>query len=95
MTSSAREVPGEHEPVRRAGPADPARPDRRAGPGRLAGHRDRHPRRLLIRGLAAALLCLGVLAVIPGQPAAPALVAALITWFVVTGRSDLAPPRHR
>ena len=53
------------------------------------------PVRLLIRGLVAALLCLGVLAVIPGQPAAPPLVAALITWFVVTGRSDLAPPRHR
>jgi len=51
--------------------------------------------RLLIRGFVAALLCLGVLAVIPGQPAAPPLVAALITWFVVTGRSDLAPPRHR
>ena len=43
----------------------------------------------------AALACLGVLAVIPGQPAAPFLVAALVTWFVVTGRSDLAPPRHR
>jgi hypothetical protein len=43
----------------------------------------------------AALLCLGVLAEIPGQPAAPPLVAALITWFVVTGRSDLAPPPNR
>jgi len=32
---------------------------------------------------------------IPGQPAAPALVAALITWFVITGRSGLAPPRQR
>jgi len=53
------------------------------------------PLRLAIRGAVAALLCLGVLAVIPGQPAAPALVAALITWFVVTGRSDLAPPRQR
>ena len=43
----------------------------------------------------AALLCLGVLAEIPGQPAAPPLVAGLITWFVVTGRSDLAPPPNR
>jgi hypothetical protein len=53
------------------------------------------PLRLLVRGLIAALACLGVLALIPGQPAAPAEVAALVTWFVVTGRSDLAPPRHR
>ena len=53
------------------------------------------PLRLVIRGAVAALLCLGVLALIPGQPAAPPLIAALITWFVVTGRSDLAPPRHR
>jgi len=53
------------------------------------------PLRLAIRGAAPALLCLGVLAVIPGDSAAPPLVAALITWFVVTGRSDLAPPRHR
>jgi hypothetical protein len=53
------------------------------------------PRRLLIRAAVAALACLGVLALIPGDPAAPPLVAALITWFVVTGRSDLAPARHR
>lgn len=53
------------------------------------------PVRLAIRGAVAALLCLGVLALVPGQPVAPALVAALITWFVITGRSDLAPPRHR
>jgi hypothetical protein len=53
------------------------------------------PLRLLTRAAAAALACRAVLALIPGQPAAPALVAALITWFAVTGRSDLAPPRHR
>jgi hypothetical protein len=53
------------------------------------------PVRLLVRGVVAALACLGVLALIPGQPAAPPLVAALITWFAVTGRSDLAPPWHR
>ena len=51
------------------------------------------PLRLAIRALAATLLSLAVLAVIPGQPAAPALVTGLITWFVLTGRSDLAPPR--
>ena len=75
-----------------------------AGPGELIAAftwqlpaRIRHgrPLRLIIRGIVAALGCLGVLAVIPGQPAAPPLVAAVITWFVVTGRSDLAPPRHR
>jgi hypothetical protein len=36
-----------------------------------------------------------MLAQIPGDPAAPMVVAVLITWFAVTGRSDLAPPRHR
>jgi hypothetical protein len=61
-------------------------------PGRIRYGR---PLRLVIRAAAAALLCLGVLAVIPGDPAAPPLVAALIAWFVITGRSDLAPPRHR
>ena len=49
------------------------------------------PLRLLIRGAIAAALSLAVLALIPGQPAAPADVAALITWFVLTGRKDLAP----
>ncbi len=40
------------------------------------------------RRLAAALLSLVVLHLIPGQPAAP----GLISWFLLTGRSDLAPP---
>lgn len=53
------------------------------------------PLRLLARAGLAALACLGVLAVIPGQTAGPFLVAALVTWFVVTGRSDLGRPRHR
>jgi hypothetical protein len=61
-------------------------------PGRIRYGR---PLRLVIRGMVAVLLCAGVLAVIPGDPAAPPLVAALITWFVVTGRPDLAPARHR
>jgi hypothetical protein len=95
-TSPLPVMPGADVPVDAGGPV--------AGPGELVAAytwqlpaRIRHgrPLRLLIRGLVAALLCLGVLAVIPGQPAAPPLVAALITWFVVTGRSDLAPPRHR
>jgi hypothetical protein len=49
------------------------------------------PLRLAIRALAACLLSLFVLHLIPGQPAAPALVTGLITWFLRTGRSDLAP----
>jgi hypothetical protein len=86
-----------------AGPAPagrPSRPSWSARPGDLiaAGWqlpaRIRHgrPLRLVIRALAAALLCLAVLALIPGQPAAPALVTGLITWFLLTSRSDLAPP---
>ena len=53
------------------------------------------PLRLLARGLVAAGLCLVVLALIPGQPAAPADVGGLILWFVLTGRRDLAPPPER
>jgi len=34
-------------------------------------------------------------ALIPGQPAASALVAGLVLWFALTGRSDLAPPPRR
>ena len=57
--------------------------------------RQGRPLRLLIRAGLAALACRGVLALIPGHAAGPFLVAALVTWFVVTGRSDLARPRHR
>ena len=53
------------------------------------------PLRLLIRAAIAAVLSLAVLVLIPGQPAAPADVAVLITWFVLTGRKDLAPPPER
>ena len=53
------------------------------------------PLRLLIRASVAAGLSLAVLALIPGQPAAPADVAGLITWFLLTGRRDLAPPPER
>ena len=88
-------------PVVAAGPAGDTPPAR---PGELfaaftwllpARIRYGRPGRLLIRGAVAALLCLGVLAVVGGQPVAPPLVMALISWFLVTGRSDLAPPRHR
>jgi hypothetical protein len=54
-----------------------------------------HPLRLAIRALIAAALSLLVLRLIPGSPAAPADVAGLALWFVLTGRSDLAPPPRR
>jgi len=53
------------------------------------------PRRLLIRAAIAAVLSLAVLQLIPGTAAAPADVTGLVTWFVLTGRRDLAPPPER
>jgi hypothetical protein len=53
------------------------------------------PRRLLLRAVIAAVLSLVVLQLIPGTAAAPADVTALVTWFVLTGRRDLAPPPER
>jgi hypothetical protein len=54
-----------------------------------------HKLRLLIRAAAAALLSLAVMALIPGQPAEPAVITGLVTWFLLTGRADLAPPPRR
>jgi len=53
------------------------------------------PLRLAIRAIIAAVLSLLVLQLIPGTPAAPADVLALVLWFVLTGRRDLAPPPER
>jgi hypothetical protein len=53
------------------------------------------PLRLLARALTAALLALLVLALIPAQPAGPAVVTGLVVWFFCTARSDLAPPPGR
>jgi hypothetical protein len=53
------------------------------------------PLRLLIRAALAAGLSVAVLALIPGQPAALADIVVLITWFVLSGRKDLAPPPER
>jgi hypothetical protein len=61
-------------------------------PGRIWRGR---PLRLLVRALATCLLALAVLHLVAGQPAAPALITGLITWFGLTARSDLAPPRER
>ena len=53
------------------------------------------PLRLVARALAAALTSLLVLALIPAQPAGPAVVTGLVIWFLFTARSDLAPPPGR
>ena len=53
------------------------------------------PLRLLIRAALAAGLSLAVLALIPGQPAALADIVMLITWFLLSGRKDLAPRPER
>jgi hypothetical protein len=53
------------------------------------------PGRLLLRAVIAAALALVVLQLIPGTTAAPADITGLITWFVLTGRRDLAPPPER
>jgi len=53
------------------------------------------PLRLLARAAAAAGLSVAVLALIPGQPAGPADIVVLVTWFVLSGRRDLAPPPER
>ena len=73
---------------------DPAPAPRTYRPLRLLPTRIIHgrPLRLVIRAVVTALLCLAVLWLIPGQPAAPADVAGLIVFFALTARSDLAPP---
>ena len=48
------------------------------------------PRRLALRALAVAVLALAVVHAVPGQPAGPAVVTGLITWFALTCHADLA-----
>ena len=66
-------------------------------PLRLLSSRIRHgrPLRLALRAIIATVLSMLVLALIPGQPAALALVAGLVLWFALTARSDLASPPRR
>ena len=60
-------------------------------PGQLPARiRRGRPGRLLLRAVIAAVLSLAVLQLIPGTPAAPADITALIVWFALTGRKDLA-----
>jgi hypothetical protein len=54
-----------------------------------------HKLRLALRAIIAAALSLALLALIPNSPAAPADVIGCALWFVLTGRSDLAPPPRR
>jgi len=61
-------------------------------PGRIRRGR---PLRLLARALAAGALALAVLHLVAGQPAAPALATGVALWFLLTARSDLAPPPER
>ena len=91
-----RAPPRHHPPLPPAPPGWEDRPPPSIRPLLLLPERIRHgrPLRLALRA-AAVLLSLAVLALIPGQPAGPAIVVGLITWFILTGRSDLAPPPRR
>jgi hypothetical protein len=73
------------------------RPARRPGVLAQLPARIWHGRRLrlLLRATVAVLVSLAVLALIPGQAAAPAVITGVIIWLVLTGRADLAPPGPR
>jgi hypothetical protein len=86
---------GEDDEEMPVGPGAGAARLARAGwllPARIARGR---PLRLALRGIAAALMSAVVMRLIGGQPAGPAVVTGIITWFVLTGRGDLAPPPGR
>jgi hypothetical protein len=53
------------------------------------------PLHLAIRAIAAAVLAMLLLRLIPGSAAAPADVTGIGLWFVLSGRKDLAPPPER
>jgi hypothetical protein len=74
--------------------ASPARP---LGAIWLVPARIRHgrPLRLALRAMAATVLALLAVRAVPGQPAGPAVVTGIITWFLLTARADLAPPPGR
>lgn len=68
---------------------------RRTLGGRMLGRRvlDGRPGRLAGRVLAAGAASVVAVAAAGPHPAAPALVAGIATWLVLTARHDLAPPR--
>jgi hypothetical protein len=69
----------------------PGRPAEAPGlAGRVLGGR---PARLALRVLAAVGASVAAVTAAGPHPAAPALVAGIATWLVLTARHDLAPPR--
>jgi hypothetical protein len=60
---------------------------------RLLPARIRHgrPLRLALRAAAAARAARLAVGALPGQPAGPAVVTGIVTWFLLSARSDLAP----
>lgn len=83
-----------------AQPDTPSRPDvlpaawwLRLGAARwLSRIRRGRPARLALRVLIAAALSAVAVAVAGSQPATPALITGALTWLLLTGRHDLAPP---
>jgi hypothetical protein len=61
-------------------------------PGRVRRGR---PVRMAVRSLAAAGVALLAVALIPGTPSAPAVVTGCVLRWLLTIRSDLAPPPGR
>jgi hypothetical protein len=53
------------------------------------------PGRLAVRAVVAVLACVVALRVSAGDPAGPGLVTGITTWFLLSGRGDLAPPPGR
>ena len=53
------------------------------------------PGRLAVRAMVAVLACVVALRVSAGDPAGPGLVTGITTWFLLSGRGDLAPPPGR
>jgi curved DNA-binding protein CbpA len=90
---------GTRAAARRAGRARrlmrgrPAQGSLAARAGRLGRRlRGGRPGRLALRAAAAAVLSATVITAAGTRPAVPAVIAGLLTWLVLTGRHDLAPP---
>jgi len=94
LTTAAPPPRGTHPPGQAAPAAEPRTASAAAPAGPVVA-RIRHgrPLRLLVRVAIAALVSAGVAIVAGAQPAAPALIVGVVTWLLLTGRHDLAPPR--
>jgi len=53
------------------------------------------PLRLALRAIAVLAVSAAAVAAIGLRPASPALMTGALTWLVLTGRRDLAPPRRQ